>query len=71
MTKQAALVLRGYFELSEDARRDVLEKIREYENEFDLRKKASLRESYRASGRVPTGPITDSTSTCPCCGGAR
>lgn len=64
MDRRTALVLMGYFELSEDQRSEFMGRASTYER-GSYATKERVRTDVRRYIAIDTGPLT---SSCPCCG---
>jgi hypothetical protein len=63
MSQKSDAVLNGLMELNEEERKEVLEALRNYEQQYTESAKRSAREDVHA--KVSLGPLTGG---CPCCG---
>jgi len=66
VTERAYRVFRGFTNLDYKQRNEVLNVMREYQQNVDPKERKSLLESFATRAGVPVGPIDQ--GGCPCCG---
>jgi hypothetical protein len=66
VNKKMLRVLKGFSSLDADERAEVFKRIKEYQENSNLEKRASILENFTARAGVDLGPT--SQGGCPCCG---
>ena len=64
MNKRTAAVLYGFYELSSDESDEFIKEVNNYINQGPIKKK----EIKELTKRITLGPLSSTTSRCPCCG---